>query len=114
MELEEVVIFLMKVAKEYKTYGDLDNPEFEDTKKIAKSIETVLQALKDSISKKKIRNLLIEKQTERKIYWEQNNIMLNFIDKDAAEITEKELEINDKSMQLYGSIKVLRELLKDK
>ena len=80
MELEETVIFLMKVVKEYKTYGDLDNPEFEDTKKIAKSIETVLQALesykkryelaieqnvkdyKNSIPKKKIEDKILELQ----------------------------------------------------
>ena len=54
MELEEPIIFLMKIAKEYKTYGDLDNPEFEDIKKIPEAIETVVQALKNSIPKKKI------------------------------------------------------------
>ena len=57
-KLEEAVIFLKKVAKEYKTYGDLDNPEFEDTKKIAESIEEVLQALKNSILKKKIKEII--------------------------------------------------------
>ena len=45
IELEEAIMYLKKIAKEYKTYGDLDNPEFEDTKKIAKAIETVLQEL---------------------------------------------------------------------
>ena len=44
-ELEEAIIFLMKVAKDYKIYGDLDNPEFEDVKKIPEAIETALQAL---------------------------------------------------------------------
>ena len=47
MKLEEAIIFLMKIAKEYKTYGDLDNPEFEDIKKIPKAIQIVLKALKD-------------------------------------------------------------------
>ena len=47
MELEEAIIFLMKIAKEYKIYGDLDNPEFEDIKKIPEAIQTVLKALKD-------------------------------------------------------------------
>ena len=51
MKLEEANMYLKKIAKEYKTYGDLDNPEFEDTKKIAEAIETVLEALED-ISKK--------------------------------------------------------------
>ena len=73
MELEEAVIFLKKVAKEYKTYGDLDNPEFEDTKKIAESIEKVLQALKNSILKKKIEEMLEDYQ-ERKRFYEDENI----------------------------------------
>ena len=50
-ELEEAIIFLMKVAKDYKIYGDLDNPEFEDIKKIPEAIETVIQALKDKENK---------------------------------------------------------------
>ena len=59
-ELEEAIMHLNKIAKEYKTYGDLDNPEFEDIKKIPKSVETVLQAL--------------EKVTEeRDIYKEEHN-----------------------------------------
>ncbi len=46
-ELEEAIEYLKKIAKEYKTYGDLDNPEFEDIMKIPETIETVLQALKN-------------------------------------------------------------------
>ena len=45
MELEEAVAFLTKVANEYRVFGDLDNPEFEDGRKIGKAIETVLQEL---------------------------------------------------------------------
>ena len=44
-ELEEAIKHLKKIAKEYKTYGDLDNPEFEDIMKIPETIETVLQVL---------------------------------------------------------------------
>ena len=46
-ELEEAIKYLMKVANEYKTYGDLDNPEFEDIEKIPKSTKTVLKALEN-------------------------------------------------------------------
>ena len=46
-KLEDAVTYLIKVANEYKIYGDLDNPEFEDIKKIPESIETVLQALEN-------------------------------------------------------------------
>lgn len=78
------------------------------------AIETILQTLENSVPKKKIKNVLIEKQRERKPYYKQNMIMLKFVDKESAEITKKDLEINDKSMQLYGSIKTLQELLEDK
>ena len=78
------------------------------------AIETILQTLENSVPKKKIENVLNEKQRERKPYYKQNMIMLKFVDKESAEITKKDLEINDKSMQLYGSIKTLQELLEDK
>ena len=67
-ELEEAVIFLKKVAKEYKTYGDLDNPEFEDIMKIVETIEIVLQALENSIPKKKIEKLIDD------LYGDENTI----------------------------------------
>ena len=89
-ELEEAVIFLKKVAKEYKTYGDLDNPEFEDTKKIANAIETILQELKNSIPTKKIEYLLEEVYTDEGIGYE--------LDKD----------------EKPGAVRVLRNLLEDK
>ena len=41
-ESEETITYLKKLAKEYRTYGDLDNPEFEDTKKIANAIDTAV------------------------------------------------------------------------
>ena len=47
MELEEAVTYLIKIANEYKTYGDLDSPEFEDIKKIPEAIKIVVQELKD-------------------------------------------------------------------
>ena len=81
---------------------------------VKKAIETILQTLENSVPKKKIENVLNEKQRERKPYYKQNMIMLKFVDKESAEITKKDLEINDKSMQLYGSIKTLQELLEDK
>lgn len=41
-ESEETITYLKKIAKEYRTYGDLDNLEFEDTKKIANAIDTAV------------------------------------------------------------------------
>ena len=48
MKLEEAIKYLKKISEEYKTYGDLDNPEFEDIKKIPETIETVLQVIEDT------------------------------------------------------------------
>ena len=65
MKLEEANMYLKKIAKEYKTYGDLDNPEFEDTKKIAEAIETVLQELENSIPKMNIETLFNKAELRR-------------------------------------------------
>ena len=46
-KLEEAIAYLNKIERECKTYGDLDNPEFEDTKKIAEAIEIALKELKN-------------------------------------------------------------------
>ena len=46
MKSEEAEVYLKKISNEYKTYGDLDNPEFENTTKIVEAIETVLKDLK--------------------------------------------------------------------
>ena len=40
--------------------------------------------------------------------------MLKFIDKNNIQVTEKDLQIKNKSMQLYGEIKILQELLENK
>lgn len=48
MKLEEAIKYLKKISEEYKTYGDLDNPEFEDIKKIPEIIGIVLQALENT------------------------------------------------------------------
>ncbi len=53
MKLEDAITHLKKIEKEYNIYGDLDNPEFEDTKKIAKAIDTILQELNNLQEKNK-------------------------------------------------------------
>ncbi len=53
MKLEDAIIHLKNIEKEYNIYGDLDNSEFEDTKKIAKAINIVLQELNNLQEKNK-------------------------------------------------------------
>lgn len=45
--MEEDIKFIEKMIKEYKTFGDLDNPDFENTEKIYKAIENLLKAYKE-------------------------------------------------------------------
>lgn len=54
-ELEKNITFLKDMIKEYKTFGDLHNPEFEDTEKIYKVLETVLNYIENSIPKEDVR-----------------------------------------------------------
>lgn len=57
------------MLKEYKVFGDLHNPEFEDTEKIYKQIETVLTELKrlqeETIEKDKIREKIEQLNVNR-------------------------------------------------
>ena len=55
--IEEDIKFIDEMVKEYNTYGDLDNPDYEDTDSIYKAIENIL---------KKIKELEEENRTQRK------------------------------------------------
>ncbi len=79
------------------------------------AIETVLKALENSIPKETIKKLIKEKEVERKPYYNKNHISLHFIhNNEKAEVTKEELEVNNKSMETYGEIKALKELLEGK
>lgn len=40
--IEEDIKFIKAMIEEYKTFKDLDNPEFENTDKIYKALENIL------------------------------------------------------------------------
>ncbi len=73
-ELEEAINFLEEMLKEYKTFRDLledlQGEKFEDTDKIYKQIETVLNYIENSIPKKVIEEkyLKMEKEYRKKVY----------------------------------------------
>lgn len=73
-ELEEAINFLEEMLKEYKTFRDLledlQGEKFEDTDKIYKQIETVLNYIENSIHKKVIEEkyLKMEKEYRKKVY----------------------------------------------
>ncbi len=104
MKLEEAEIFLMKIAQEYKTYGDLDNPEFEDIKKIPEAVETVLQ----ESDKLKHDNYKLDKENQE------------LFEKNINSIPKKKIEelIENESINISGfeciSVEDIQELLEDK
>lgn len=117
MELSEAIIFLMKIAKEYKIYGDLDNPEFEDIKKIPEAIKTVLQALKNSIPRKKIKDKIKEinnkiKQNEKELRKKNEPVGSGFNSFDDY-FKWKSKVINENKL-LEKEIKDIQEILEDK
>lgn len=51
--MEEDIVFLEKMIKEYKTFGDLDNPDYEDTDRIYQAIENLINRNKELEEKQK-------------------------------------------------------------
>lgn len=43
----EDIKFIEEMIKEYKTFGDLHNPDYEDTDRIYKALENVLERIKE-------------------------------------------------------------------
>lgn len=84
LDIEDIK-FIDEMIKEYNTFGDLDNPDYEDTDRIYKAIENILKKIKeleeqvkneikgrdilaklneDSIPKQKVKDVLTEIQKE--------------------------------------------------
>ena len=59
-DLEKDIKFIEKMIKEYKTFGDLHNPDYEDTERIYKALENILSAYRNSIPKQKVKNRIKE------------------------------------------------------
>ena len=64
---EKDIKFIEEMIKEYKTFGDLHNADYEDTDKIYKALENILSACRNSIPKQtvkdKIENLKEQRRT---------------------------------------------------
>ena len=56
--IEKDIKFIEKMIKEYKTFGDLHNPDYEDTERIYKALENILSAYRNSIPKQKVKDLI--------------------------------------------------------
>ena len=110
----EDIKFIEEMIKEYKTFGDLHNPDYEDTDRIYKALENMLKRIKEleeENKKKSIENICYQEELE-------NSIPVQKV-KDKIEELKKEYEIaleenNTKAFILKCKISALEELLEDK
>ena len=87
-DLEKDIKFIEKMIKEYKTFGDLHNPDYEDTERIYKALENILSAYRNSIPKQKVKD---EIEELKKHYNTDNNIRIYTL-KDSYELQATILE----------------------
>ena len=110
-DIEEDIKFIEKMIKEYKTFGDLDNPDYEDTDRIYKAIENIL-AERES-NQEKIKEL--EEENKRKdtyIKMAKEVIENSILKQEVKEILDK-AEVMD-YYTLPNVVKDLEEILEDK
>lgn len=72
-DIEKDIKFIEKMIKEYKTFGDLHNPDYEDTERIYKALENILSAYRNSIPKQKVKDKIEELKKEYEIALEENS-----------------------------------------
>ena len=109
--IEEDIKFIEEMIKEYKTFGDLHNPDYEDTDRIYKALENMLKRIKE------LENKYIIHLTD-----EQYRKLVDTIRKEEKEklkqkIKDKKREIQKIGQYLYTNINVrniLEELLYEK
>ncbi len=109
--IEEDIKFIEEMIKEYKTFGDLHNPDYEDTDRIYKALENMLKRIKE------LENKYIIHLTD-----EQYRKLVDTIRKEEKEklkqkIKDKKREILKIGQYLYTNINVrniLEELLYEK
>ena len=112
--IEEDIKFIEEMIKEYKTFGDLHNPDYEDTDRIYKALENMLKRIKEleeENKKKSIENICYQEELE-------NSIPVQKV-KDKIEELKKEYEIaleenSTKAFILKCKISALEELLEEK
>lgn len=112
--IEEDIKFIEEMIKEYKTFGDLHNLDYEDTDRIYKALENMLKRIKE-----------LEQKNEhlKYLYDDCCKCLLDTIEKqkvkDKIEELKKEYEIaleenSTKAFILKCKISALEELLEEK
>lgn len=100
----EDVNFIQEMIKEYRTFGDLHNPDFEDTEKIYKALENILTEREQD--KKRMQEL----EEENAILRKANNITKNI----AKEVKIKDItQVMNKSFEEYMKDYISKQKIKD-
>ena len=113
--IEEDIKFIEEMIKEYKTFGDLHNPDYEDTDRIYKALENMLKRIKELEQKNEHLKYLyddcckclldtIEKQKVKNKIKELENMLKKSMEGKLQEYTVEEIIIK---------INMLNELLEE-
>ena len=57
-DIEKDIKFIEEMIKEYNTFGDLHNPDYENTDKIYKALENMLERIKELEAKQEIKQIV--------------------------------------------------------
>ena len=95
IRIEEDIKFIDEMIKEYKTFGDLHNPDFEDTDRIYKALENMLKRIKELEEENRI-YVLNGNNVKLELYIKENYIPKQKV-KDLLIEIQKEYEKLDKA-----------------
>lgn len=110
LDIEDIK-FIDEMVKEYNTFGDLDNPDYEDTDRIYKTIENILAERKQD--KARIKEL--EEQVKNEI---KGRDILAKLNEDSIPKQKVRDLIENETINISGfeciAVEDIRKLLEDK
>ena len=112
----EDIKFIEEMIKEYKTFGDLHNPDYEDTDRIYKALENVLERIKELEEENRI-YVLNGNNVKLELYIKENYIPVQKVKDKIEELKQKrkkEPQGTVRDFILVEEIKFLEELLEEK
>lgn len=107
LDIEKDIKFIDEMVKEYNTFGDLDNTDYEDTDRIYKAIENILKRIQELEQENRIQRRQInsafdrgwilkqkvkEKIKEAKYNKKVGNTAYEYTEEDVWDIVKDELE----------------------
>lgn len=77
--IEEDIKFIEEIIKEYKTFGDLHNPDYEDTDRIYKALENMLKRIKELEEERQLVGMPVKNKRDGRIgvvlhQWESGSV----------------------------------------